>query len=81
MVWLWAINVEEGYRFRIKLVGPDETVLVDHTTDALANRKADYLAYAGRKMDAKPGKYSLYVEILDGDKRIQSQDRSLTIAE
>ncbi len=81
VAWLWAINVEEGYRFRIKLVGPDETVLVDHTTNALPNRKADYLAYAGRKMDAKPGKYSLSVEILDGDKRIQSQDRSLTIAE
>jgi murein DD-endopeptidase MepM/ murein hydrolase activator NlpD len=81
VAWLWAINIEEGYRFRIKLVGPDETVLVDHTTTALASRKANYLAYAGRKMDARPGRYSLHVEILDGDKRIQWQDRSFTMAE
>jgi hypothetical protein len=81
VAWLWAINIEEGYRFRIKLVGPDETVLVDHTTTALASRKANYLAYAGRKMDARPGRYSLHVEILDGDKRIRSQDRSFTMAE
>ena len=44
VAWVWAINVEAGYRFRIRLVGPDETVLVDHTTNALEKRKASYLA-------------------------------------
>jgi hypothetical protein len=80
VAWLWAINVEEGHRFRFKLVGPDETVLIEHTTDALAKRKSNYLAYVGRKMIPRPGNYSLYVEILSGDKRIQSENRLLTIS-
>jgi hypothetical protein len=81
VAWLWAINVEAGQRFRIKLVAPDETVLIDHTTNALEKRKANYLAYAGRKTGTKPGRYSLYVEILSGEKRIQSTSRLLTISE
>jgi hypothetical protein len=81
VAWVWAINVEEGHRFRIKLVGPDEAVLIEHTTDALAKRKANYLAYVGRKMVTRPGKYSLDVEILSGDSRIQSENRLLTISE
>jgi hypothetical protein len=81
VAWLWAINVEEGHQFRIKLVGPDETVVIDQTTNALAKRKANYLAYVGRKTGAVPGKYSLYVEILSGDKRIQSKNRLFTISE
>jgi hypothetical protein len=36
VAWLWAINVEEGHRFRIRLVGPDEAVLIDQTTNAPA---------------------------------------------
>jgi hypothetical protein len=81
VAWLWAINVEAGHRFRIKLVGPDETALIDHTTSALAKRKANYLAYVGRKMEIKPRKYSLYVEILSGDKPIQSKSRLLNMLE
>jgi murein DD-endopeptidase MepM/ murein hydrolase activator NlpD len=74
VAWLWAINVEEGYRLRIKLVGSDETTLIDHTTNALAKRKANYLAYVGWKSAISSGKYRLSVEILNGDKSIQSTD-------
>ena len=81
VAWVWAINVEAGYRFRIRLVGPDETVLVDHTTNALEKRKANYLAYVGRKAAVRSGKYKLYVEILNGDKSIQSKNGPVTVSE
>jgi murein DD-endopeptidase MepM/ murein hydrolase activator NlpD len=74
VAWLWVINVEAGYRFRFKLVGPDENVLVDQTTEALLKRKANYLAYVGRKSAIRSGKYRLHVEILNDDKSIQSKD-------
>jgi murein DD-endopeptidase MepM/ murein hydrolase activator NlpD len=81
VAWVWAINVEAGYRFRIRLVGPDETVLVDHTTNALEKRKANYLAYVGRKAAVRSGTYKLYVEILNGDKSIQSKNGLVTVSE
>jgi murein DD-endopeptidase MepM/ murein hydrolase activator NlpD len=81
VAWLWAINVEEGYQFRIQLIGPDQVALIDHSTGALARRKANYLAYFGRKVSAKVGEYSLKVEILSGGKRIDAQTRSIRIAE
>jgi len=81
VAWLWAINVDEGSRFRIRLVGPGETTLIDHTTNARARRKANYLAYAGRKVGVKIGTYHLNVEITNGEKRIASKARSFTISE
>jgi Peptidase family M23 len=81
VAWVWAINVEAGYRFRIRLMGPDETVLVDHTTNALEKRKANYLAYVGRKAAVKSGKYKISVEIRNGDKSIQSKDGLIAVSE
>ena len=81
VAWLWAINVEAGHRFRIKLVGPDETVLVDHTTNALEKRKANYLAYVGKKSAIRSGRYQIYVEILNLDKSIQSKSGLYTVSE
>ena len=43
VAWLGAINVEAGYQVRFKLEGPDETILVDHTTNALLKRNANLL--------------------------------------
>jgi peptidase M23-like protein len=81
VAWVWAINVDEGSRFRIRLVGPGEVTLIDHTTNALPRRKANYLAYAGRKMEVKTGTYQLSVEITNGEKPIALKDRSFTISE
>jgi murein DD-endopeptidase MepM/ murein hydrolase activator NlpD len=81
VAWVWAINVEAGYRFRIRLVGPDETVLVDHTTNALEKRKANYLAYVGRKAAVRSGSYKIYVEIRNGDQSIQSRNGLIAVSE
>jgi hypothetical protein len=81
VVWVWAINVDEGSRFRIRLVGPGEVALIDHTTNALARRKANYLAYVGRKVEIKTGMYQLSAEITNGEKRITMIDRSFVISE
>ncbi|MBR1224209.1 M23 family metallopeptidase [Bradyrhizobium sp. AUGA SZCCT0176] len=81
IAWVWAINVDQGSRFRIKLVGPGETTLIDHATTELPRRKANYLAYVGRKAGVKAGTYLLSVEITDGEKRITSNIRSFTVSE
>jgi hypothetical protein len=81
VAWLWAINVEEGYQFRIHLIGPGQVALIDHSTGALTRRKANYLAYFGRKVPAKVGEYTLKIEILSGGKRIDTQTRSIKIVE
>jgi hypothetical protein len=81
VAWLWAINVDEGSRFRIRLVGPGEVPLIDHTTQALPRRKANYLAYVGQKTTAKSGTYHLTVEITNGEKKVVSTARSFTVSE
>jgi hypothetical protein len=81
IAWLWAINVDAGSRFRIKMVGPDEATLIDHTTTALPRRKANYLAYVGRKVGVKTGAYRLTVEITNGEKQIASKVRSFAVSE
>jgi murein DD-endopeptidase MepM/ murein hydrolase activator NlpD len=81
VVWVWAINADEGSRFKIRLVGPGEVTLIDRTTDALPRRKANYLAYVGRKVEVKTGTYQLSVEITNGEKRIALKERSFTISE
>jgi murein DD-endopeptidase MepM/ murein hydrolase activator NlpD len=81
VAWLWAINVDEGSRFRIRLVGPGEVSLVDHTTNALPRRKANYLAYVGRKAGVKPGTYHLTAEIINGPTKVVSKVRSFTVSE
>jgi murein DD-endopeptidase MepM/ murein hydrolase activator NlpD len=81
VAWLWAINVDEGSRFRIRLVGPGEIALIDHTTNALPRRKANYLAYVGRKMGVKSGAYHLTAEIISGKTKVVSKVRSFTVSE
>lgn len=81
VAWLWAINVDEGSRIRFRLVGPGELALIDHTTNPLARRKANYLAYVGRKGRVKAGPYHLTVEITNREKRVASKVRSFTVPE
>jgi len=81
VAWLWAINVDEGSRFRIRLVGPGDVPLIDHTTNALPRRKANYLAYVGRKTGVKSGAYHLTADITNGEKAIVSKVRSFTVSD
>jgi hypothetical protein len=63
------------------LVGPGEVTLIDHTTNALPRRKANYLAYVGQKVGIKTGTYHLTAEVSNGEKKIASKARSFTISE
>jgi hypothetical protein len=58
----------------------DEVALIDHTTTALPRRKANYLAYVGRKVGVKAGAYRLTFEITNGEKQIVSKIRSFTVS-
>ena len=79
VVWVWAINVEKGSLFRIQLLDPDRTPILDVQTRALEGRKANYLAYLGGKHGAGAGVYDLRVELLAGTRTVQSTARSFEL--
>ena len=81
VAWVWAINVEASYRFRIRLGGPKEIALVDYTTNALEEREASYLAYVGKQTAVRSGRYKIYIEIRNGDQSIQSKNGVITVSE
>jgi hypothetical protein len=79
VVWVWAINVEQGSLFRIRLLDPDRTPILDVETRALEGRKANYLAYVGGKHGTRAGVYDLRVELLAGTRTVQSTSRSFEL--
>jgi hypothetical protein len=79
VVWVWAINVERGTLFRIRLLDPDRTPILDVETRALEGRKANYLAYVGGKYGTRAGVYDLRVELLAGTRTVQSTSRSFEL--
>jgi hypothetical protein len=79
IVWVWAINVERGSLFRIRLLDPDRTPILDVETRALEGRKANYLAYVGGKHGTRAGVYDLRVELLAGNRTVQSTTRSFEL--
>lgn len=79
VVWVWAINVEQGSLFRIRLLDPDRTPILDVETRALEGRKANYLAYVGGKHGTRAGVYDLRVELLAGTRTVQSTTRSFEL--
>jgi hypothetical protein len=79
VVWVWAINVEQGSFFRIRLLDSDGVLIVNVQTPALEGRKANYLAYVGGKQAARAGVYHLSVELFGGTRTVQSTARSFDI--
>jgi hypothetical protein len=75
IVWVWAINVERGSLFRIRLLDPDRTPILDVETRALEGRKANYLAYVGGKHGTRAGIYDLRVEPLAGNRSNRRPNR------
>lgn len=79
VAWVWAINVEQGSRFRIRLLDPDRRPIMDLKTKALEARKANYLAYTASNVGTQ-GRYYLEIEILSHDRAVQAMARSFEIA-
>jgi len=81
VVWVWAINVEQGSFFRIRLLDPDRAQILGVDTKPIEGRKANYLAYVGGKSAARPGVYGLLVELLVGGVTAQSTAKSFEIGQ
>jgi hypothetical protein len=79
VVWVWAINVEQGSSFRIRLLDSDGGLILNVQTPPLEGRKANYLAYVGGKQAARAGVYHLSVELFGGTRTVQSTARSFVI--
>jgi len=61
---VWAINVRQGDQFRIQIVQPDGTTVLDQRTELLLRRKANYLAYSGRCRSIIAGTYSITIDLV-----------------
>jgi hypothetical protein len=47
--WAWVINLHQGDRVQVKLIGPDGAVIADQTTEPMNAPKATYSAFAGKR--------------------------------
>jgi hypothetical protein len=79
IVWVWAINLDEGCLFRIRLTDPDQNLITDFTTKPLERHKANYLAYVGGKHAIREGPFRLQIEIVNGAQTIRSIARSFNV--
>lgn len=79
IAWVWAINVEAGSSFRMRIVDPDGRTLMNVETKSLERRKANYLAYAGGKLAQRDGEYGLQVDLISAGKTTASTTRSILI--
>lgn len=77
--WVWAINVDAGNMFTIRLTDPDQNLIMDLTTKPLERHKPNYLAYVGGKHAIREGLFRLRVEIVNGGHTIHSIERSLDV--
>lgn len=79
IVWVWAINLDGGCLFRIRLTDPDQNLITDFTTKPLERHKANYLAYVGGKHAIREGPFRLQIEIVNGAQTIRSIARSFNV--
>jgi hypothetical protein len=79
IAWVWAINVEAGSLFRIRMVDPDRRTIMSIEMKSLEGRKANYVAYAGGKDAQREGAYGLQLDLVSGGKTIWSTARSVDI--
>jgi hypothetical protein len=79
IVWVWAINLDGGCLFRIRLTDPDQNLIMDITTKPLERHKANYLGYVGGKHAIREGLFRLQIEIVNGAQIIHSIARSFNV--
>ncbi|UIJ73903.1 M23 family metallopeptidase [Aurantimonas sp. HBX-1] len=79
LAWVWAINLQKGDRFQVKIVHPDGSTLVDQLTEPLPRRKANYLAYAGRRRPLVAGTYSVEIDLLRANASAASVQMSVDV--
>lgn len=77
--WIWAINVEQGTKFEIRVTGPGGKAVVESISEPLNRRKAQYLSYGGRRLKPEPGKYTVTGSLVIGDTVILSQSAEVTV--
>ena len=65
--WVWALNLRQGDRVRLRLEGPAGGVIADVTGEPLDRNKASYSAFAGKRGNPAQGPHRLLVQVLRGE--------------
>lgn len=77
--WIWVINAEVGTRLSIRLESDGVNAFINEATPALVRRRADILAYFGRKSGVPAGRYKLIVKVARGAHTLSSQTQNINI--
>lgn len=68
--WAWFLNLRGGDRVRVALTGPAAEPLAENASPPLERAKADYSAFAGRRITPQPGSYRVVAQIVRGGRVI-----------
>lgn len=77
--WGWFINLREGDRVYISLVGPDGDIFAENMSPPLDRSKASYSSFAGKRGKPKPGSYELTIEVLENMQPVLQQKQDFTV--
>lgn len=77
--WGWFINLHQGDRVQVKLVGPAGTVLADQTSEPMDRPKAAYSAFSGKRGSPPPGDYEVYVALIRDGAPVVERTEKVTV--
>ena len=77
--WAWVINLHQGDRVQVKLIGPDGAVIADQTTEPMNAPKATYSAFAGKRGAPPSGDYQVYAAVIRDGKPVLEKTEKIAV--
>ncbi|WBU55344.1 M23 family metallopeptidase [Paracoccus sp. SCSIO 75233] len=78
--WVWVINFKPGDTIRIRITGPDGSVLSESQSAPEARHKAAYSYYMGKQGTPAPGDYRVDVAIVRGGDELLSGSKTVSVS-
>ena len=75
--WAWFINLRGGDRVRIRLTGPDGSVVGENFSEPMDRSKASWSGFAGKRGAPRPGDYIVTVEVVRGDRVVVAKEETV----
>lgn len=77
--WGWFMNLRQGGRIYISIVGPDGDIFAETMSEALDRSKAAYSSFTGKRGSPKPGRYEMTIKVLENMGPVLEQTQDFTI--
>jgi hypothetical protein len=73
------MNLRQGDRIYISIVGPDGDIFAETMSEALDRSKAAYSSFTGKRGSPKPGRYEMTIKVLENMGPVLQQTQDFTI--